>query len=97
MRKQVMEILPKSKDRLKVLYDIITRDGKAWMKAIRVPDVSAVEKAKTEMYEAYPEFSARSLETPERAQISDDAGFDPAPIFEQLRKKMQERKERIQK
>ena len=91
MKKKVKEILPKTKARLGPLYDVLIRDEKAWMRTVKVPDVAAVEKAMYEVRESYPELDHHKVIDYDSMQITDDAGFDPGPIFDKLREKMRMR------
>jgi hypothetical protein len=62
MRAKVKAILPKNTEKLKALMDIIVADGEAWKKAVRVPDVYAVNKALSALYQQYPEFRAEAVD-----------------------------------
>lgn len=62
MRAKVREALPTDGRRLKVLMDIVIAEEDAWKRSVKVPDVAAVKRAKTQMYQQYPEFQDTAID-----------------------------------
>ena len=102
MRKRVFDLLPKNVERLSALYDILIRDPEAWKRSVKVPDVVAVEKGLTELYDTYPEFAPYSYNQQvahASGEITEDAGFDYSEeignLTERVLQAVRERKVKI--
>ncbi|MCH8476388.1 MAG: hypothetical protein LAT56_00385 [Wenzhouxiangella sp.] len=95
MKKKVLEMLPSKEEKLTALYNIAIRDKEAWKRSVKVPGAAEIDSYLQELYEAYPEFSARALPSGDYLQIEEDAGFDVEPLFEQLRAALRRNKSKI--
>ncbi len=95
MYRDVRAMLPASTERLTTLSQIVKRNVPAQFKC--VPDVAAVDKALTEMYETHPEYTALATD---RLQIEEDAGLEDytdevRDLWAKVMKRVQERKRAV--
>ena len=72
MRHKVRAILPRNREQLKALMDIIVEDPDAWKRSVKVPGVDAVQVAKRELYQRYPEYQDTAIDA-EAALLLEDA------------------------
>jgi hypothetical protein len=79
MRHKVKAILPTDRQRLRALMDIIIEDADAWKRSVKVPGVDAVQAAKRELYQRYPEFQDTAVDG-DAVLLLDDA----SPIRDEL-------------